>query len=248
MSRKGVSPRQSAAERVFGFMSWFLEGARRRIMRDGSARAQSNRILREYLRHLGGDVINVSGWRDEDRADRHYKDYYGQVCSYSVTNIMGARGMPDDCDSSYQWHFLDLEAPVPSDMVAGYDVVFCHTVLEHIFDVASSFRALADLTRDIVVLVVPFVQRVHCSDSYSDYHRFSPYFLDRYFTQAGFTTLLCWFNQYPRSCIYVTFIAARHPELHPEFRNAPFQYDIPLGYARFGAAAARPASRRPTWS
>ena len=221
-------------ERVFRFFSWILAGTHRRTLWRLSARPYSNALLKRYLRFLGGDVVNVSGWMDSDKAGACYQSYFGQLDSYTITNIEGQRGMPADPPPGLTWLFLDLEKPIESELRHKFDVVLCHTVLEHIFDFATALENLAELSRDVVVIVVPFSQGVHYSDSYGDYLRFSPYFLERFFGQRGFSTLLCDSNDQPFSPVYVTFIASRHPARHPRFSSAPRRYDISLTVGRFG--------------
>lgn len=57
--------------------------------------------------------------------------------------------------------FLDLESPLPEDLVDRFDVVFNHTTLEHIFNFHQAFDNLVEMSKDIVILVVPVMQQVH---------------------------------------------------------------------------------------
>jgi hypothetical protein len=142
--------------------------------------------------------------------------------------------MPSDRSPEVTWSFLDIEDPISAELRQRFDVVLCHTVLEHVFEFATALENLAQLSRDVVVIVVPFSQSVHYSNSYSDYVRFSPYFLERFFAQRGFATLLCDANDQPFSPVYVTFIASKYPARHPEFSSAPRRYDTSLTVGRYG--------------
>ena len=81
------------ADGLFLFAYWLLSGLRKRLMRPPNARTYSNRLLRDYLKGLGGDIVNVSGWQDSDKGGRRYRDYDDHVNSCTITNIVGQRGM-----------------------------------------------------------------------------------------------------------------------------------------------------------
>jgi hypothetical protein len=220
--------------RILRAGSWLLAGLWKRLADDVSARQYSNALLRRYADSLSGDIVNVSGWVDSDKHGGTYRTYFGRVDSYTVTNIGGQRGMPDDRDPDISWLYLDIEQPVGEEFRGRFDVVLCHTVLEHIFDFATALENLARLSRDVVIVVVPFAQDVHYSDSYGDYVRLTPHYLERFFSEHGFSTLLSDSNDQPFTTVYVTFVASKHPERHPEFSSAPRRYDSTLTVGRFG--------------
>jgi hypothetical protein len=221
-------------DRAFLTGFWILSALRKRVAPHTSARAYSNNLLRQYLKSLGGDIINVSGWMDCDREGGRYADYYGTVRSYTISNIGGHRGMPTAKDPTKSWLFLNLEAPLPCEFQQKYDAVFCHTVLEHVFETKLALTNIATLSRDIVILVVPFSQSVHYSESYSNYVRLSPYYLDRFFREEGFSTLMCDANDEPFTTVYVTFIASRYPNRHPEFACAVRYFEVSIGVGTWG--------------
>jgi len=142
------------------------------------ARRWSNRELRRIAPLLAGSVVNVSGWRDDDKEGGTYRaDYFTRATEYWVTNWKAeARGLQGDLPNE---RFLDLEAPLPHDMLGRFDVVFNHTTLEHVFDVFKAFANLCAMSRDAVVVVVPFLQEQH--GEYGDYWRFTPWALKRMF-------------------------------------------------------------------
>ena len=136
----------------------------------------SNDELRKFAGEFRGAVVNVSAWEDKDKQGRHYRDYFSSADEYWVTNykadMRGESGLENEL-------FLDLQAPTPRDLVERFDVVFNHTTLEHVFDFNSAMDTLVELSRDIVIIVVPFLQQVHVvpggvadhNHEYSDYWR-----------------------------------------------------------------------------
>ena len=56
-------------------------------------------------------------------------------------------------------------------MHLAFDVVFNHTTLEHIYDIRKAVANLCAMSRDAVVLVVPFMQASHATDVTADYWR-----------------------------------------------------------------------------
>lgn len=71
------------------------------------------------------------------------------------------------------------------DLKQKFDVVFTHTVLEHIFNIFIAIKNLCMLSRDVIITVIPFIQPVHICNSKTnscfDYWRFTPYCLDALF-------------------------------------------------------------------
>jgi hypothetical protein len=94
---------------------------------------------------------------------------------------------------------------------------------------------MAQLSRDVVVSVVPFAQSVHYTVSYGDYVRLTPLFLKRFFEEQGFAPLLCTSNDQPFLPVYTVFIASRHPDRYREaFANAPLEFEPQLTGGRWG--------------
>lgn len=150
-----------------------------------TARRWSNGVLRQIAPLFEGDVLNVSGWLDEDKEGGLYQDYFSKARSYSITNYGGFRG-----ESPQTVLHLELEADLPVALAGCADVVFNHTTLEHVFNVQKAAETLARVTRDIVIGVVPAAQEEHSSDSYGDYWRFMSVGLRRLFECQGLQTLL----------------------------------------------------------
>jgi len=169
-------------------------------------RIWSNRELERFAPLFAGDVLNVSAWRDLDKEGRRYRDYFTNASSYTITNYKAEvdrlQGYEDEI-------FLDLEQPLPAGLVERFDVVFNHTVLEHVYDVQTAFGNLCRLTKDVVILVVPFLQQMHAA--YADYWRFSPLAIKRLFEDNEMELLYLSFNEQKKASVYVFAIASKMP-------------------------------------
>lgn len=173
-------------------------------------REWSNRELRRFGSLFTGDIVNVSGWKDEDKQGGTYRGYFPHATSYTVTNFGNACGFQDAPGEL----LLDLSVPISDDLRGRFDVVFNHTTLEHIFDAATAFTNLCAMTRDVVIVVVPFLQPAHEGENgeYSDFWRFSPAALTKMFVHQGLTPLYVSYNDDWLSSVYVFGIASRHPD------------------------------------
>lgn len=183
-------------------------------------RVWSNSELARFAPLFGGRVVNVSAWKDVDKEGRHYRDYFTAADSYSITNYRAeARGWQGGVGEI----FLDLEQPLPHGLEQAFDVVFNHTTLEHIFDVRQAFANICGLSRDVVILVVPFLQPYH--SHYGDYWRFSPLAVKRLFEEQEMDLCYLSFNSHRAAAVYVFAIASRHPERWrphlPDIRFSP---------------------------
>lgn len=173
-------------------------------------RLWSNAELAKFAPYLTGDVVNVSGWNDCDKQGRFYRDYFTRKDSYTITNYKSeARGL-QGADNEI---FLDLAIDLPKELTSRFDVVFNHTVLEHIFDIQMAFRNLCAMTSDIVILVVPFLQPMHAS--YGDYWRFTPLCLENLFDQHGLKIKYLSFNNHINASVYIYCVATKHPSRWP---------------------------------
>jgi hypothetical protein len=171
------------------------------------ARRWSNAELRKFAGWFPGDIANVSGWRDEDKAGAHYADYFTQKASYTITNYKPeARGMQGAANEV----FLDLEAPLDRALAGRFDVVFNHTVLEHVYEFQAAFTNLCAMSRDVVIIVVPWLQPYH--GDYGDYWRFSPLAVKRMYEANGLAPLYLSFNEDAFASVYVFALGAKHPE------------------------------------
>lgn len=169
-----------------------------------AARLWSNRELAKSAPLFHGAVVNASAWRDEDKEGAFYRSYFANSASYTITNFdpdkRGFQGVDGEI-------FLDLEKPLPADLHENFDVVFNHTTLEHVYDFRTAFRNLCGMTRDVVIIVVPFVQQMHAD--YGDYWRFSPQALHRMFRDEGLDVAYLSFNNDFHASVYVFCIATK---------------------------------------
>lgn len=173
-------------------------------------RAWSNTELRRLGVLFSGDVINVSAAADQDKQGGRYRDYFPRAASYTVSNYRRYFPTP----GPERELVLDLDVPLADEKLkGGFDAVFSHTVLEHVFDMDTAVGNLCALSRDAVITVVPFIQAFHCEDPgyYSDYWRFTPVALEKLFARHGFSTLYVTWNETPLENIYIFHIASRLP-------------------------------------
>ncbi len=221
--------------RFFNIIFWILLSIRKKVIKSDHCRFYSNQILRQYCQAFTGDIINVSGWQDSDKQGNFYRNYYKSYSKYTISNIYGVNGMPENISSEIDSIFLDLNNPIPKTLKSRYDVVFTHTVLEHIYDTQQALENLAALSKDVVITVMPFSQSVHYTNSYSDFVRLTPYYLKKFFEEKGFTVLLSTANENPYYTVYIIFIVSKFPERYKDFFiKAPLRYDIQLTPLRWG--------------
>lgn len=168
-------------------------------------RLWSNSELRKYSHLFSGKVVNVSAWQDQDKEGNFYKDYFKNATSYSLTNFVSdARGF-----QGYENEiFLDLEKELPPSLYHQFDVVFNHTTLEHVFQINTAFSNLCKMSKDVLIIVVPFLQPYH--SDYGDYWRFSPLAIKRILHDNNFEIVYQSFNNDKKSSVYIFTIASRN--------------------------------------
>lgn len=182
-------------------------------------RIWSNHELKKHAHLFSGDVVNVSAWKDYDKVSQHYRDYFINATSYTITNYTtdthGYQGTDEEI-------LLDLQAPLPQTLHQKFDVVFNHTTLEHIYDVKTAFHNLCAMSKDIVIVIVPFLQQYH--SDFGDYWRFTPLVLKKMFEEEGFSLLYQSFNSHKNASVYLYTIASRTPQKwEDEFQ---FEYSV----------------------
>lgn len=171
------------------------------------ARIWSNNELKKIAPLFSGDVVNVSGWEDRDKEGAVYADYFTQKSSYTITNYESdARGFQGKENEI----FLDLTQKLPADLVGKFDVVFNHTVLEHVFEVHKAFENLCKMSKDVVIVIVPFLQPMHAD--YGDFWRFTPTCLQKLFEAQGLSVIYSAFNDPINGSVYVMCVASKQPE------------------------------------
>ncbi|MFX0205933.1 MAG: hypothetical protein ACFFDT_08090, partial [Candidatus Hodarchaeota archaeon] len=213
-------------------------------------RLWSNIELRKFAPIFNGDVINVSGAQDSDKeinnlykyfftraydVGNRYEDYFVNANNYFISNYEkdDYRGHGVLVNKSGKYINLDLNEKLPEALLQRFDVVFSHTVLEHVFDIFQAFKNLCMMSKDIVIVVVPFIQRVHdYRRVYKDYWRLTPFAVDELFKRNGFTVLYRSSNRQFSSSIYYFYIATRKPE---KWENRPeFSKSCPLNKMNLG--------------
>lgn len=172
-------------------------------------RIWSNEQLKKISYLFTGDIANISAGDDVDKQGSTYREYFSQASSYTITNFGGAtyRGFqkrPDEIE-------LDLTSPLPDSFKEKFDVVFNHTTLEHIFEVRQAFHNLCELSRDVVILVVPFCQVQHETEGYLDYWRFTPTCIRKLFADEGFEVIYEADNNSFNTSVYLLFVASQQP-------------------------------------
>jgi hypothetical protein len=182
------------------------------------ARYWSNNELRQFAQLFTGDICNVSGWRDSDKEGGVYSDYFTKKSTYTVTNFHDtkARGYQGDIKNEV---VLDLTKNIECGLEEKFDVVFNHTTLEHVFDVRKAFTNLCKLSKDVVIIVVPFIQETH--GDYGDFWRFTPQSIFKMFEENGFSLVYINSNDSNKDSIYIFAIGSKSDnwlqlKLHPD--------------------------------
>lgn len=181
-----------------------------------NARVWSNRELQKVAPLFRGDVCNISAWNDEDKEGYYYRDYFLNAKSYQITNYHNsdARGSQGNLSDEI---ILDLTSELSPDLIDKFDAVFNHTTLEHIFDCNKAISNICRTTRDIVILVVPFLQETH--GSYGDYWRFTPQGIDMALKANGLETIYLNYNEQSRDSIYIFAIGSKNPSKWSEIKE-----------------------------
>lgn len=168
-------------------------------------RTWSNIELKKFTKLFGGDIANISGWEDKDKDGGYYKDYFPKAKSYTITNY--SQHLPDRKNEIE----LDLEDDLRKELIDNFDVVFNHTVLEHIFDARKAFKNLASMSRDIVITVVPFIQQQHEIEGFKDYWRYTPSALRRLAQENDMEIIYENYRRDPYEITYIVSVASKNP-------------------------------------
>jgi len=198
------------------------------------ARLWSNDQLRQIAPIFNGVIVNVSAGENIDKQSSTYDLYFSNKQSFWVTNY--APGTFRGFNARENEYLVDLSQDLPSDFEARFDVAFNHTVLEHIFDVRTAFHNLCRLSKDIVIVVVPFAQVQHEVEDFKDYWRFSPAGLRHLFLENGFEVIYEACNNDKNAAVYLFFVGSRRPEYWRD-QMPPFQ---PVNNAGAWIGAATP--------
>lgn len=207
------------AKKTLEILRRFTTNYARRRWPELAPRRWSNVELKKLCAPLKGDVVNVSGFKDEDKEGGLYRNYFPEADSYTITNYAGSGVIGDGAPGSI---YLDLQSPPEEDMKARFDVVFNHTVLEHIEDVHTAFGNLAHMTRDVLITVVPFLQDEHYAPGiYGDFWRYTPMGLKSLYETNGLRMIYLNANDSPWYPVYLIAVGVRHPDRHLNHPPSP---------------------------
>jgi len=170
-------------------------------------RIWSNNELRKIAVFLDGDVINVSGWKDLDKEGGSYEAFFSNLNSYTVSNYKGDSGFQGNIDNEI---YVDLEQDLDEKYLSKFDVVFNHTTLEHVFDINKGFKNLCLLSKDILIIVVPFLQELHFGSAYKDYWRFTPYAIKKLFENNNFELIYINSNNKKNESTYIFAVGSKN--------------------------------------
>ncbi len=169
-------------------------------------RIWSNDELRKLAPLFTGKIVNVSGWKDMDKEGKHYRDYFSGASSYHITNYGGFRGFQGDEEEI----LLDLEQDLPQELQEAFDVVYNHTTLEHVFEVKKAFQNLCAMSKDIVIVVVPFAQTQHEHENIKDFWRFTPTCIRQLFKENDMELIYEAANEHRNAGIYLIAIGTKN--------------------------------------
>ncbi len=165
-------------------------------------RVWSNGELKKFAHLFTGHVINTSAGQDVDKVGGQYRDYFFNANNYSISNYqLNEPALGNEI-------FLDLEKEISNDLSGKFDVAFSHTTLEHIFECRTAFKNLCLISKDVVIVVVPYLQQIH-GISYKDYWRFTPWTMQKLYEENGLYMQYCSANGEDKSSIYLFCIGYR---------------------------------------
>tara|TARA_Y100000389_G_C17444862_1_gene510937 strand:+ start:1054 stop:1734 length:681 start_codon:yes stop_codon:yes gene_type:complete len=171
-------------------------------------RIWSNNELKKFSKNFYGNIINVSGWKDSDKVNSFYRNYFTNCTNYFISNwSYSERGQENKLSKNE--YLIDLESDLKKELLGKFDVVFNHTTLEHIFDIYKSFRNLCELSNDVVIIVVPFLQEQHTTIDFKDYWRFTPQTIKKLFEKNNFKLAYINANDQNNSSIYVFAVGCK---------------------------------------
>lgn len=182
-------------------------GADRRFR---TARIWSNDELRKMGHLYQGDVVNVSAGENVDKEGSTYDKYFPNAGKFFMTNY--SPGSFRGYEGRENEFLVDLEGDLPEELHQRFDVVFNHTTLEHIYHVQKAFANICSMSRDTVILVVPFAQVEHYSEGFGDYWRHTPQGMRRMFSDNGFEVVYESESSHTDAAVYLFFVGSKSPD------------------------------------
>jgi hypothetical protein len=192
-----------------------------KINRLSIPRFWGNFELRKFANLFTGKIIHVSAYNDEDKEGNKYESYFINAESYNISNyktaFKGYQGLKNEIS-------LDLTADLKESFIGKFDVVFNHTTLEHIFEVRKAFKNLCLLSKDIVIIIVPFIHQMHSEKL--DFWRFTPLAIKKLFEQNNYDLIYISFNHHKKSNVYIFAIGSKFSKKWQDKIGNEFHYKI----------------------
>jgi hypothetical protein len=187
------------------------------LLRKINIRHWSNDELKYCISYLDNyeSVINISGWKDEDKEGDFYKNYFLNAKIYHISNFPNdhAKGIMDINDIK-----IDLSKKIDISLHNKYNIVFNHTVLEHVEDPVFAFSEMSNLTNDLMITVIPWVQQLHfIENQFGDFYRFSPMLMRKLYLDNGFTILYENFMPNFANECYLIYVGTKKINNHKSF-------------------------------
>lgn len=201
--------------KIIEFKLRILTKIYRKLNHDFNPRTWSNKELRKISHNFSGKIINVSAGLDKDKENAYYRNYFSSANEYYISNYEKTKS---NVENEIILNLEDLH--IDEKLHNKFDVVFTHTVLEHVYNVDVAVKNLCKLSNDIIITVVPFIQPFHHEfGKYSDYWRFSPHTLVRKFKEQSYQTIYLSWNKPVLGYIYVLHICTKNPDKWEHISN-----------------------------
>lgn len=173
-------------------------------------RIWSNSELKKISHLFHENVINVSAGENIDKEGSTYDKYFYNALEFWTSNY--SPGSFRGFSGQNMELLIDLETDLPNELINNFQVVFNHTTLEHVFNVFKAFENLCKLSKDVVILIVPFAQEQHENSGYLDYWRFTPTCIRKLFEINNYQTIYEAANNDFNTSTYLFFIASKNPQ------------------------------------
>jgi hypothetical protein len=153
-----------------------------------NGRSWSNDRLRFIAKSLPNfkNALNISGNFDSDKQGEVYQNYF-KAEKYIISSYVGDKTYSNP-SKLFELDLDDDISKVASEHSKNYDLVFNHTVLEHVKNPFQAFANLENLLapNGILISVVPFIYKFHYSNGdFGDYWRFTPHTIDLLHKQSN---------------------------------------------------------------
>ena len=162
-------------------------------------------------------AINVSGHLDSDKEGCLYREYF-KAKNYEISRY------PDDKVYSNPNVQITIDLDADSSQIGEehfqkYDLVFTHTVLEHIKNPFQAFENFEKLLapNGLLINIVPFVYKFHYIEkNFNDYWRYTPHSIDLLHKNSSLFTNFIDVGPNRGSEKYLLSVASRYEQI-PNF-------------------------------